>query len=171
MCIRDSEITARELLGRGVQRVDSALGGQPEVRQELLAVLGKIHRQLGLFDEADGLFARAVTLARQAYGPNHPEVAARLTDRGTALKELGKLAQAESVLSQALAIRQRSSRSNPVDVANTMGELANTLGDAGKYERAESLYRAVLAIDRSRLEPDDPELATDLENLGVLVSD
>ena len=52
-----------------------------------------------------------------------------------------------------------------------MGELANTLLDAGKAERAESLYRAVLAIDRARLPADNLEIATDLENLGVLLSD
>ena len=164
---RGREITARELLVRGVSRVDSALGTQPAVQQELLGVLGTIHRQLGLYAEADTLFARAVEVARRAYGPNHSEVAARLTDRGTSLKELGELARAESVLAEALAIRTRSRGSDPTAVATTMGELANTLSAAGKAERAESLYRAVLAIDESRLGPTHLEVATDLENLGA----
>ena len=166
---RGRDVTARELLTRGVQRVDSALGRQPAVQQELLGVLGTIHRQLGLYAEADSLFARAVDVARAAYGPGHPEFAARLTDRGTALKELGQLARAESLLQQALAVRSRSG--DQVALAVTMGELASTLARAGKSERAESLYRAVLAIDRSRLAPDDPELATDLTNLGVLLGE
>ena len=68
---RGREITARELLARGVRRVDSAFGGQPEVQQELLGVLGRIHRELGLYAEADTLFARAVDVARRVYGPNH----------------------------------------------------------------------------------------------------
>jgi serine/threonine-protein kinase len=168
---RGRDVNARDLLGRGVQRVDSALGEQPAVQQELLSVLGKIHLQLGLFAEADELFARAVTVARRTYGPNHQEVAARLTDRGTALKELGQLPRAESVLTEALAIRLKTRRSKPGDVALTMGELANTLSSAGKRQRAESLYRAVLAIDRARLQPDHLEIATDLENLGVLLSE
>jgi serine/threonine-protein kinase len=168
---RGREVTARELLARGVQRVDSALGEQPAVQQELLGVLGTIHRELGLYAEADELFARAVTVARRAFGPNHPEVAARLTDRGTALKELGELARAESVLSQALAIRLRNASPNDVEAARTMGELASVLADAGKTARAESLYRTVLAIDRRRLGPDHPEVATDLENLGVALGE
>ena len=168
---RGREITARELLARGVFRVDSALGRQPEVQQELLSVLGKIHRQLGLYPEADTLFARAVTVARRAYGPSHPEVAARLTDRGTSLKELGEVARAESVLQEAFTIRGRLRASDPIADAITMGELASTLAHAGKAERAESLYRAVLAIDRARLGPDHNEVATDLENLAVLLDE
>jgi serine/threonine-protein kinase len=164
---RGREITARELLLRGVYRVDSALGTQPVVQQELLGVLGTIHRQLGLYAEADTLFARAVAIARRAFGSNHPEVAARLTDRGTSLKELGELARAEAVLQEALVIRTRARGSDPTAVATTMGELANTLSAAGKAERAESLYRAVLAIDESRLGPTHLEVATDLENLGA----
>ena len=168
---RGREITARELLARGVQRVDSALGEQPAVYQTMLGVLGTIHRELGLYDEADGLFARAVEAARRAYGPTHPEVAARLTDRGTSLKELGQLARAESVLTQALAIRRRANRPNDVETARTMGELASTLADAGKTARAESLYRAVLAIDQLRLGRDHLEVATDLDNLGVALGE
>jgi serine/threonine-protein kinase len=168
---RGREITARELLQRGVQRVDSALGRQPEVQQELLGVLGKIHRELGLYAQADTLFRRSVKVAERAYGPDHPEVAARLTDLGTALKELGQPAQAESVYEIALRIRRRALSPDHVDVAASMGQLANTLADAGKYARAESLYRAALAIDMKQLGPKDLEVATDLESLGVLLSD
>jgi eukaryotic-like serine/threonine-protein kinase len=168
---RGREITARELLERGVRRVDSALGRQPEVQEELLGVLGKIHRELGLYAQADTLFARAVKVARRAYGPDHPEVASRLTDRGTALTQLGELAPAESVLQQALDIRRRAQGPEHLDFAITMGELANTLADAGQYPRAESLYRAVLAIDIKRRGANDLEVATDLENLGVLLAD
>jgi serine/threonine-protein kinase len=166
---RGRNITARELLERGVRRVDSALERQPEVQQELLGVLGKIHLELGLYAQADSLWRRAVDAARLAYGRDHPAVAARLTDRGTALKELGELAAAESVLQQALEIRQRALGSQHVDVARTISVLASTLADAGKYTRAESLYRAVLAIDIKRLGPDHIEVGYDLDNLGVLL--
>ncbi|HSB55806.1 MAG TPA: serine/threonine-protein kinase, partial [Gemmatimonadales bacterium] len=168
---RGREITARELLDRGVRRVDSVLGRQPEVQEELLSVLGTIHRELGLYAQADTLLSRAVEVAKRAYGPDHPEVAARLTDRGTALRELGELAAAESAFQRALDIRRRALGPDHVDVAYTMGELASTLEGEGKYERAESLSRAVLAIDIRRRGPDHLEGATDLENLGVLVSD
>ena len=56
---RGREITARELLARGVARTDSALGRQPDLQEELLGVLGQIHSKLGLYPQADTLLARA----------------------------------------------------------------------------------------------------------------
>jgi serine/threonine protein kinase/tetratricopeptide (TPR) repeat protein len=167
---RGRDITARELLERGVRRVDSALGRQPAVQEELLGVLGKIHRELGLYAQADSLLGRAVDVARRAYGPHHPEYAARLTDRGTVLKAMGQLAPAESLLREALAIRRRALGPDHADVAATMGELAATLQDHGEFPVAESLYRAVLALDTRRLGREHLEVATDLDNLGTLLS-
>jgi serine/threonine-protein kinase len=166
---RGRQITARELLQRGVRRVGSALEHQPQVQQELLGVLGKIHLELGLYAQADSLLQRAADVAQRAYGRDHPEVGARLTDRGTALKELGELVAAESVLQQALDIRRRTLGPDHVDVGKTMAALAYTLSGAGSYARAESLYRAVLAIDIKRLGPDHLEVSYDLDNLGVVL--
>ena len=166
---RGREITARELLARGVTRVDSVLGSQPEIQEELLGVLGRIHRELGLYAEADTLLTRAADVARRVYGSNHPEYAARLNDRGTVVKELGDLPAAESLLTWALAIRRRTLGADAADVAVTMGDLANVLSDAGQHSRAESLYRDGLAIDLKRFGADHLRVAEDLSNLGTLL--
>jgi len=166
---RGRQITAEELLARGVQRVDSALGRQPEIQEELLGVLGRIHRELGLYPQADSLLARAAEVARRVHGPGHPEYAARLNDRGTVLKELGALPAAESVLTQALAIRRRALGPQAAAVAETMGELANVLSESGENARGESLSRGSLAIDLRRYGSDHLKVAEDLSNLGVLL--
>jgi tetratricopeptide (TPR) repeat protein/predicted Ser/Thr protein kinase len=166
---RGREISAAELLARGVRRVDSALGRQPEVQEELLGVLGRIHRELGLYPQADSLLARAADVARRVYGPEDPEFAARLNDRGTVLKEMGALSAAETVLVQALAIRRRALGPEDTAVAVTMGALADALTDAGKSARAESLYRGSLAIDLKHYGPDHLQVAEDLTGLGVLL--
>jgi tetratricopeptide (TPR) repeat protein len=165
---RGREITARELLDRGVHRVDSVLGRQPALREELLGVLGRIHRELGLYPQADTLLTRAAELARQVYGSDDPEYAARLADQGTVRRAMGDLPVAESLLTRALRIRRRGSGAADDDVARTMGELANVLSDAGQHQRAESLYRATLAIDLRRYGPDHLKVAEDLSNLAVL---
>jgi eukaryotic-like serine/threonine-protein kinase len=168
---RGRDITARELLARGVQRVDSALGAQPAIREELLGVLGKINQQLGFYAQADTLLARAVDVATRVYGPSHREVAARLTERGAVLKELGQFAVAESLLNRALVIRRRTLGPDHVDVAKTTAELASVLSNEGKAERAESLYRAAIDIHKGRLGPDALELSTDYDNLAVLLDE
>jgi eukaryotic-like serine/threonine-protein kinase len=168
---RGRDITARELLARGVQRVDSALGRQPVVQEELLGVLGNIHHQLGLYAQADTLFARSVQVAERAFGPSHLEVAARLTQRGAALKELGRPADAESLLARALQVRRRALGSDHADVAETIRELADVLSRAGKAQRAESLYHVAIEIHQRRLGPDALELSRDYDALAVLLDE
>lgn len=168
---RGREITARELLARGVMRVDSALGRQPDVQQEMLAVLGGIYRDLAFHNQADTLFQRALAIARTTYGPNHPEFAARLADLGTVRKWQGRLPQAESLYRQALAIQQRTlGRDNP-SVSRTLTQLAFAVDDEGRYAQAESLHRAALAIDLELHGPQHLEVAADLDNLALLLSD
>jgi serine/threonine-protein kinase len=168
---RGREITARELLGRGVARVDSALGRQPEVQQELLAVLGGIYRDLGLYDQADSLFQRALAIARSTYGPRHPEFAARLSDLGTIKKWRAQLVPAESLYRQALAIEERTLGHQHQTVARTITQLAYALDDQGRYAEAESLHRAALAIDLKLHGPRHLDVAADLDNLAQLLSD
>jgi serine/threonine protein kinase/tetratricopeptide (TPR) repeat protein len=167
---RGREITARELLERGVRRVDSSLGSQPQVEEELLGVLGTIYRQLGLYPQADTILTRAAGIARLAYGPDHPEVGARLADLATVLTEEGELASAESLLREALRIRS-SARGDDSDVAVTMDLLAGVLRNRGRIAESESLERGALARDIKHFGRNDLTVATDLDNLGVLLGD
>ena len=59
---RGETVTARELLDRGVERVDAGLARQPAVQSRMLSTLGAVHTGLGLFDEAIELQRRALAL-------------------------------------------------------------------------------------------------------------
>ncbi|MGH7507297.1 MAG: serine/threonine-protein kinase, partial [Longimicrobiales bacterium] len=89
-----AEITARQLLERGQERVDEELAGQPELQAEMLGVLGSIDHKLGLYDDAAGRFQRALALERQVHGPRHRDVAARLHDLGNTEIERSHVAEA-----------------------------------------------------------------------------
>jgi serine/threonine-protein kinase len=167
---RGKELTARELLERGVGRLDSALAGQPELQQELLAELGTIHQALGLYGAAESLFARATTIAVATYGEDHLEVAARLDNWAMAHKVKGDYPRAESLLTRALAIRSTELGPTDPDVAFTMGHLSIILNNTGRYARAESLVRDALAIDIAHDGREGLTVATDLNNLGVILA-
>ena len=162
---RGKEVTARELLERGARRVDSALGGQPEVRAELLGVLGEIHRELGFYAPAESLVQRSVDLTRKLHGAKSPATADGLTALGSILMERGEYDRAESVLTEALAIRRPAG--DDTLTASTLGVLARVLAHKGDYDRAETLEREALAVDRRVHGNDHLDVATDLNNLGV----
>src|SRR5215213_6199255 len=57
---RPEETTARALLDHGAARIDTALGGEPEVRATLRTALGQVYVNLALYDKAASQFDRAL---------------------------------------------------------------------------------------------------------------
>ncbi len=168
---RGRDITARELLARGVAALDTGLAGDPKTRSDLLRALGVIHRELGLYDEADSLLRRSVELGTAAFGPDALATAGLLTDYGSVLRLRGETAAAESVLVRALEIRL--ARLGPVnaEVATTLGELAATAHVAGADSAAEARYVQALGVDSTVFGSHSLELASDLDNFGALLLD
>jgi len=167
---RGREITARELLERGAQRIDTGLARQPELQAELLDVLGVIHRDLGLYPEADSLLRRSVQLSRARYGENHPEVAARLTDWSGVLAARGDYARAESLLTRAYDILQIVGPEDSA-LATTLSALGSVHRRQGNFSRAESLYQEALKIDRSPRGGGQLRVAEDLDNLAMVLEE
>lgn len=166
-----ARITARELLDLGARRVDVELRAQPEVQAEMLALLGEIHRKLGLFARADSLLARALELRRRLFGPEHADVAAALASLGTLRSDQGRIQESEQLLRQALEIREARLGKRHPDVARTLRDLASVLGTTGANEEAESLVRRAHAIDLEAYGPVHAEVARDLENLSNILYD
>jgi eukaryotic-like serine/threonine-protein kinase len=61
---RADTLTVHALLARGAERIDAELATEPEVRAELLDVLGRVHGSLGRYDEGVALLSRAIALRR-----------------------------------------------------------------------------------------------------------
>ena len=61
---RGRELTAREILDRGADKVRLSLAGDPESLATLLAAMGEVYVSLGLFGEAETLHREALGLRR-----------------------------------------------------------------------------------------------------------
>src|SRR5262249_21182661 len=72
------EPTVRGLLDAGAERVQKELVGQPEVQAEMLNVMGRIYRRLGVFDKAEPLLEQALAVGRPVFGPEHERLALTL---------------------------------------------------------------------------------------------
>jgi eukaryotic-like serine/threonine-protein kinase len=165
---RGKEISARELLARGAKKIDSALAAQPSIREELLADLARIHRELGLYEAADSLAGRAALLAREAHGASSAEYGARLTDWGATTRLAGHAKRADTLLRQALHIRRRAKGPTHPDVAYTLTELSRASMDIGDFPRANDLAREAMQIDRDHYGATDLRVARDLELMANL---
>ena len=80
-------VTARELLAAGVRRIREDHPDEPELQAEMMTVLGRIYRQLGLRDEAIALLREASDI-QSSLGTVPQELrAATLRELGGALLE------------------------------------------------------------------------------------
>jgi serine/threonine-protein kinase len=87
---RGTELTARELLDRGVDQVDRKLAAQPDIHADMLDVLGRTYLELGSHDAAERLLTRSLELRRSRLAPSHPDIAVVLGDHGALSQALGK---------------------------------------------------------------------------------
>ena len=103
---RGADLTAREILERGAERVDAQLADQPDMQATLHDALGQVYRSLGMFPEGRRQLERSLELKRDFYDSHHTELAVTATALGDLESQAGRFARAESLLTAALAIRQ-----------------------------------------------------------------
>jgi eukaryotic-like serine/threonine-protein kinase len=164
-----SQITARELLDRGASRIESDLAAQPDVQAEMMTLLGRIYRELSLFDRAQPLLDKSLALRRSLAGRDTVDVADTVSELGQLALEAGHPDGAERLQREALAIRRRLLARDHPDVGNAMRELAQVLSFEGKYDEAEGLQRDALALHHRAFGAEHAEVANDLEGLQTIL--
>src|SRR5690606_1159197 len=99
---RDREPTVRNILESGAEHVRRELADQPELRAELLTILGRVHQRLGLHDAARPLLEEALAIGRRATPAGSVQLAQTLSELGVLLRERGDAIAAVPVLGEAL---------------------------------------------------------------------
>ena len=141
-----SKSTARDLLDRGVARLDTALAGQPEVRARLRVALGRVYVNLGLYDQAATQLQLALTEQRALTGDKHLATATALDELGLLRSHQGRLKEADTLMAKALEVRRSLLGTRDSLTAATMEHLAKVRRDGDEIAAAESLAREALAV-------------------------
>lgn len=162
-----ADLTARDLLDRGADRIESGLTGQPLVRASMLDVIGLAYSGLGLYDRARPLLDTALALRRQHLGDESAEVAESLGHLGTVLHRQGDLEGARRHHRQALAIQQDTAGADSRQLVEVLTNLGWVEEEDANYQSARRhLERAVAIHDRL----DGPEDASFARTLYMLAS-
>ncbi|MDA8021225.1 MAG: serine/threonine-protein kinase [Thermoanaerobaculia bacterium] len=159
------EVTAKDLVTRGIERLDAELGEQPEVQLEMLEALGRVSLALGEYEQAEMLLERALELARKLSG-KHSAEADLLFLLGRLRNSRGAWATAETALRESLSLMERHDIENPSIEVATLSSLAESLKNQGDLERAIPLGRRALETARRHFGHDSREVADLLNNLG-----
>jgi serine/threonine protein kinase/tetratricopeptide (TPR) repeat protein len=167
---RGRVVTARELLDRGAAQLSNGLSAHDAVRAELMHTIAGVYRALGLFDEAERFSTGALTLRRELFGSEHPDIAASLDDLGQIARDRTFYEQAVRLHREALVMRRTLLAHDHPDVAQSLSNLALALRERGEYVEAEQLAREALDIRRRRLGSDHPDTLVTTNVLGDIQS-
>ncbi|MFT7700290.1 MAG: serine/threonine protein kinase, partial [Candidatus Krumholzibacteriia bacterium] len=77
---RGNSITAREILDAGSNRIADELAAQPETQARLMNTIGKVYRNLGLYEEAGPQLESALALRRNLSAGENEDLAASLAE-------------------------------------------------------------------------------------------
>jgi eukaryotic-like serine/threonine-protein kinase len=147
---KGTDMTAGELVEAGIELVHRELAEEPEIRAELLGVLGEVLMGLGAHERAEELVTEALDVTRELHRGDHADLARGLTRYASFLGGIGDWEGQERYARQAYEMRQRLHEEPHPDVAASVGLVAASLTFLGRYDEAEDWYRRALGL-RSRL--------------------
>ncbi len=163
-----SSVTARELLDRGAERIDTELGGQPVVQGRLLATIGDVYGSLGAYARAATLLERSLQLRRATLGADDPDTIASMDALGEAYRELARYDDAERLHREALDARRRVA-APPSLVASSLNNLGLTMDERGRPAEAEPLLNEAVALWRQHEGEASDNVAIGLNNLAAVL--
>jgi serine/threonine protein kinase/TolA-binding protein len=164
---RGNSITAREILDRASQDIDTGLAKDPELQAQMMGVMGQVYGNLGLYSRAHELLRQALDIRRRVLGTTHPQTLSSMDDLAWNLSREGRYNEAEKLELETLSARRRALGPEQTDTLNSMSHLAWDLGREGRYGEAEKLQREILDLRRRVLGPEHPDTLVSMTDLAV----
>ncbi len=153
---RGNAITAREILDRGMEDIQSAEDLQPSVRGRLLLTIGRVYQELGLYAPANTALETSLTIHR-GLGVEDPALLAEaLTEVGTLQSEQGDFEASRTSFDEALSIRRGLLQAPHADIVASMAAVANTHWRQDQLDEAERLADEAQRMLDALPGPDEP---------------
>ncbi len=165
---RGNTITARELLDRAAAQIDSRLEEDPSVQANLMVVMGQVYEDLGLSQQAEALYRKAVATDLRALGPHHLQTLSATNDLAILLYESGRFPEAEKLMRELVDERMRTLGPDDRKTLGAQGNLANLLLDTGRHDEGLKMVEDGLARRLRVFGPDDPDTVTAQSNLAAV---
>lgn len=134
---RGLDITAKEILARGAERISAELTERPAIQATLMQTIGRVYLNLGQYDPAIDMLEQALAIQMATAGPGGS--AAVKNDLGLALIRVADYRRARELLESALARNRRDQGERGPAVAENLDNLAELALATGDLERARSL--------------------------------
>ena len=133
--------------------------------------LGSAYHHLGQYSQAKEHLEKALIIAIEVYGEQHPNVAASYTNLGNVYSHLKQHCQAKELHEKALIIGKEVYGEHHAHVATSYNSLGRVYNDLGHYNQAKEHYEKALIITKEVYGEQHAQVAAVYCNLGVVHSD
>jgi serine/threonine protein kinase/tetratricopeptide (TPR) repeat protein len=164
---RGKEVTARDMLDRGAERLQEELTDQPEVRAKMMSVVAEVYLSLGYYDEADSLVRDALAIQRELNGERHIDTMKSMQTLCLVVWEKGDYETSMKMVKELLEIRRDVLGPDHLDVALSLNDLGWMFYEKDSLDTAEELEREALGIRRRA--GDERAISESLTNLAIVV--
>lgn len=167
---RGSDFTVADLVSWGAERVRHEFRGEPEIRAEMLSMLGALYVRMGRYDVAESLLSEAMEAVPLGGGPATSQAVQTARGLAETLHYLNRFTDSERLYREILAV-DLSGLESPAEVGAALrAELADLLHTRGRYAEAERELLGAIAALRS-VAPRSPSLVKALRDLGNVQRD
>ena len=165
---RGNSITAREILDRGAERIQTELVDQPVVQGRLMNTMGRVYTSLGLYGDAAPLVEGGLDIRRASLEAGDPEIGASLADLAGLYRRLGRPADAVPLLSEHLGIAEGSEVVDTAQVGYLLQQYGMLLRDLGRLDTAEVVLDRAIEYREASFGPEHPYTGLALNAIGWL---
>jgi len=158
------EITAREILEKGAEKIETELEGRPEIQARLFGIMGEVFARLGQFERALPMLERSLELVLSLDDPlPEPEVEARVRLADLCI-HLNRLDQAMQTIEPMPELVADNPALDPRYAAQGLGSYSRVASARGDMVPAEEVLTA--AVERA-----EREIGRDSDIVGDLLND
>lgn len=153
---RGNTVTAREVLDKSSQQIESGIGLDAGVQSDLLQVIAETYKNLGLYGRAHDLAQRSLDSRRQVLGEDDALTLDSMRQLGSILYLEGRTVEAETLLRRTLALQLHTLGATHRQTLETQNLMVDVLVSKGLYQDAERAARDLVAVENKTLGGEDP---------------
>jgi tetratricopeptide (TPR) repeat protein len=140
------ELDEAEALLRRSARAAESHGGALAVEASVAARRGVLRLRMGRYAEAEPMLERGLDLAEEAFGPDHPALAALTRALADCYRLRNRSADAQPLYEQSIALFERRHGASHPSLLPSLAGLAMVLERQNEVPRAAAVYERAVAI-------------------------
>lgn len=159
-----SDLTARQLLDRGADRILAELDADPGIQASLALVMGRVFRAIGEYEAAEPLLDSALALRARSTAAEASDLADAYVERGALAYDVGDYESAVDLHRRAVAALEEGAPDDLLRIASSHDWLASSLMELGRMDEAEPHARFAVETYRTVDPGPNAELASALSS-------